>query len=56
MRSQKSSPFGELKVISHQKVQKSRGLIPCGGHLGSAALQDLVAEGSTHVHPSLEKR
>lgn len=56
MRSQKRSPFSELKVVSHQEIEKSRGFVPRGGHLGSAALEDLVAEGSTHVHPSLEKR
>lgn len=56
MGSQKRFPFGELKVISHQEIEQSRGFIPCRGYLGSAALQDLVAEGSAHVHPSLEKR
>lgn len=56
VRSQERFPLGELEVVAHEEVEQCRGLVACGGQLGRAALQHLVAEGGTHVHPALEER
>ena len=45
-----------VKVVPHQEVQQLGGLGADGAQLGVAALEDLVAQGCTHVRSPLVER
>lgn len=45
-----------IEVALHEKVEKMGGITADGAQFGVAALEDLVAEGSTHVGAAFKKR
>lgn len=45
-----------FEVALHEEVEKMGGITADGAQLGVAALEDLVAEGGTHVSAAFEKR
>lgn len=45
-----------VKVALHEEVEKMGGIIANGAQLGVATLEDLIAEGGTHVGAAFEKR
>lgn len=45
-----------VKVALHEEVEKVGGIIANGAQLGVATLEDLIAEGGTHVGAAFEKR
>lgn len=46
-----------VKVVPHQEVEELGGLGSDGAQLGVAALENLIAQGSTHVSsPFVERR
>lgn len=45
-----------VEVVPHQEVEQLGGLRPDGTELGVAALEDLIAQGGTHVRPPLVER
>lgn len=46
---------GVVKVTLHEEVEEVGGITADGAQLRVAALQDLVAERSTHVRTTLEE-
>lgn len=47
---------GVVKVALHEEVEQMGGIAADGAQLGVTALQDLVAERSTHVGSAFEER
>lgn len=45
-----------VEVALHEEVEKMGSITADGAQLGVAALEDLVAEGGTHVSAAFEKR